>query len=192
MSRKLVTLVLVLISTAALAQENRQETHRFVIEDFGGKRVIIGAGLTTLTPELREFFGATREAGVLVGSLTENGPAAKAGLKVGDVITAVDGEPVSGSMELSHAMKGKHAGEAVRLDIIRNKKAQSLTVNVEERDVREFRRATTLPMLGRELTQLDGPEWRALIATPDSEDLRAQIRDLEKRLQELEKKLQQK
>jgi C-terminal processing protease CtpA/Prc len=191
MSRKLIPLALVLISTAALAQE-RQESHRIIIEDVGGKRVFIGTGLTTLTPELREFFGAPREAGVLVGSLTENGPAAKAGLKIGDVITAVDGTPVSGSMELSHAMKGKHAGEAVRLDIIRNKKPQSVTVNVEERDVREFRRASTLPMLGRELAMVDGPEWRALLATPDNEDLRAQIRDLEKRLQDLEKKLKEK
>ena len=191
MSRKLITLALALISTAALAQETR-EVHRFVIEDFAGKRVFIGAGLTTLTPELREFFGAPREAGVLVGSLTDNGPASKAGVRIGDVITAVDGTQVAGSMELSHAMKGKNAGDAVRLDIIRNKKAQTVTVNVEERDVRELRRATTLPMLGRELTQLDGPEWRALLATPDSEDLRAQIRALEKRLQDLEKKLQQK
>ena len=189
MLRKVITLTIALISTAALAQESR----RIVIEDWGGgKRVFIGAGLTGLTPELREFFGASKEAGVLVGSLTENGPAAKAGVRIGDVITAVDGTPVAGSMELSRAMKAKQPGDAVRLDLIRNKKPMSVTVNVEERDVREFRHATTLPMLGRELGAVEGPEWRALMATPDTEDLRAQIRDLEKRLQDLEKKLQQK
>jgi len=189
MSRKLITIAFALISTAALAQDNR----RIVIEDWGGgKRVFIGAGLTTLTPELREFFGAPKEAGVLVGSLTENGPAAKAGIRIGDVITAVDGTQVAGSMELSHAMKGKQAGDAVRLDVIRNKKQQTISVNVEERDVKEFRRAFTLPDMSRELGRLDAPEWHALMATPDTEDLRAQIRDLEKRLQDLEKKLQQK
>lgn len=175
--------------TAAFAQE----THRFVIEDFGGgKRAIIGAGLTGLTPELREFFGAPREAGVLVGSLTENGPAAKAGLRVGDVITAVDGIRVAGAGDLAHAMKGKHAGDTVRLDVVRNKNKQSIVVTTEERDVREFRRAFSLPDMERQLGQLDGAEWRALVATPDTDDLRARIRDLEQRLQELEKKLQQK
>jgi len=189
MFRKLVTLTIALISTAAFAQDNR----RIVIEDWnGGKRVFIGAGLTQLTPELREFFGAPKDAGVLVGSLTDNGPAAKAGLRIGDIITAVDGTQIAGSMELSRAMKGKQAGDSVRLDIIRNKKPQSINVSVEERDVREFRRAFTLPDMGRELGRLDGPEWHALMATPDTDDLRAQIKDLEKRLQDLEKKLQQK
>ena len=189
MHRKLITLAIALISTAALAQDTR----RILIEDWsGGKRVFIGAGLTTLTPELREFFGAPKDAGVLVGSLTENGPAARAGVRIGDVITTVDGTQVSGAMELSRAMKGKQAGDAVRLDLIRNKKSQSVTVNVEERDVREFRRAFTLPDMGKELGRLDAPEWHALMATPDTEDLRAQIKDLEKRLQDLEKKLQQK
>lgn len=190
MFKKLFALAVVLMCiTSAFAQE----THRFVIRDFDGpKRAFIGAGLTGLTPELREFFGAPREAGVLVGSLTENGPGAKAGLRVGDVITAVDGARVAGAGDLAQAMHGKKAGDTVRLDIVRNKSRQSLTVTAEEREVREFRRAFSLPEMERELGSLDGAEWRALVATPDSEDLRARIRDLEQRLQQLEKKLQQK
>ena len=189
MTRKVfVFAILLTATTSAFAQE----VHRWVITDGPGKRAFIGAALNSLTPELREFFGAPSDAGVLVASLTENGPGAKAGLRVGDVIVGVDGNPINESNDIAQAMKGKKSGDMVKLDVIRNKKPQTLTITAEERDVREFRRTFTLPDMGRELERIDGPEWRALMATPDNEDLRAQIRALEKRLQDLEKKLQQK
>jgi membrane-associated protease RseP (regulator of RpoE activity) len=190
MSKKLFAIVVCLISvTSLLASE---DPRRWVLEDITGKRAFIGVGLTSLTPELREFFGAPRDAGVLVGSVTENSPAAKAGLRVGDLITAVDGTRVANSFDLAQAMKLKHAGDAVRVDIVRNKSKQTVMATAEERDVREIRRAFSLGEMEHELGRLDGKEWKALIATPDSEDLRARIRDLENRLQALEKKLQQK
>lgn len=182
-----ITLIFMTVS-AALAQEVR----RFVITDGPSKRAFIGAALTSLTPELREYFGAPRDAGVLVASLTENGPAAKAGLRVGDVITGIDGNRIDESFDLAQAMKDKHSGDTVRLDIIRNRNKQSLVVTAEERDMREFRRSFTLDDMQSKLGQLDKGEWRALVATPDTEELRARIRDLETRLQKLEKKLQQK
>jgi membrane-associated protease RseP (regulator of RpoE activity) len=190
MFKKLFAVAVVLMCiTSAFAQESR----RFVFREFDGeKRAFIGAGLTSLTPELREFFGAPRESGVLVASLTDNGPSAKAGLRVGDVIIAVDGTHVAGAGDLAQAMRGKKASDTVRLDIVRNKSKQSIAVTTEERDVREFRKTFSLPEMEHALGQVDGAEWRALLATPDTEDLRARIRDLELRLQELEKKLQQK
>jgi membrane-associated protease RseP (regulator of RpoE activity) len=189
MTKKLFAIAICLI---AIASAYGQEMRRWVITEGPDKRAFIGAALTGLTPELREFFGAPSEAGVLVASVTENGPAAKAGLRVGDVITAVDGNRIGESFNIAQAMKGKHAGDTVRLDIVRNHNKQSLVVTAEERDVREFRRTFTLGDMEHQLGRLDGGEWRALIASPDTEDLRARIRDLEQRLQELEKKLQQK
>jgi len=65
-----------------------------IFDDDGlaGKRAYVGISLTELTPELREFFGAPKDAGVLVSSVAENGPAAKAGVRVGDVITSANGK----------------------------------------------------------------------------------------------------
>jgi len=189
MTKRIFVLAIVLISiSSAYAQEKR----RWMITEGPGKRAFIGAALNGLTPELREFFGAPSDAGVLVASLTENGPAAKAGLRVGDVITAVDGNRIEESFDIAKSMRGKHAGDTVKLDIVRNKNKQALNVTAEERDLREFRRTFTLTDMEHQLGQLDGSEWRALVASPDTEDLRARIRDLEQRLQELEKKLQQK
>src|SRR5579884_3952403 len=181
MHKRLFILAIALsLATSAFAQERR----KFVIADPGsfGKRVVIGAMMTSLTPELRQFFGAPSDQGVLVAQVTENGPAAKAGVRVGDVITAVDGNPIDESMDIAQAMRGKHAGDAVRLEIVRNHNKQTLVATAEEREVREFRKTFTLDDMQHQLGALDGAEWKALVATPDTEDLRAKIRDLEQRL----------
>jgi C-terminal processing protease CtpA/Prc len=192
MSKKLFRLAFVLTALVSASASAQPTIRRFVITDGPGKRAFIGAALTSLTPELREFFGAPKDAGVLVASITDNGPAAKAGLRVGDVITSVDGNRIDESFDIAQSMKGKHSGDTVRLDVVRNRSKQVLTVTAEERDLREFRRTFTLDDMQHQLGQLDGSEWRALVASPDTEDLRARIHDLEQRLQELEKKLQQK
>ena len=189
--RLLIFAIVLTVATTTFAQERR----KFVIADgpgLLGKRVVIGAMLTSLTPELRQFFGAPSDQGVLVAQVTENGPAAKAGLRVGDVITGVDGNPIGESMDIAQAMRGKHGGDTVRLDVVRNHNKQTLVVTAEERDVREFRKTVTLDDMQHQLGALDGAEWKALVATPDTEDLRAKIRELEQRLAELEKKLNQK
>jgi membrane-associated protease RseP (regulator of RpoE activity) len=157
---------------------------------FGGKRAYIGVAMVDLTPELREFFGAPKDAGVLVSSLTENGPAAKAGLRVGDVITAVNGKPVDSMSDVVSAMRDKHAGDAIRIDAIRGKSRQSVVATAEEREPERFH-AFKLPMMeGMKGTVLPRGEWKAFVNSPDTDDLHARIRELENRLQELEKKLQ--
>jgi membrane-associated protease RseP (regulator of RpoE activity) len=160
-------------------------------EPFGAKRAYLGVAMVDLTPELREFFGAPKDAGVLVSSLTENGPATKAGLRVGDVITAVNGKPVENMFEVVSAMRDKHAGDAIRIDTIRGKAKQSIVATAEERDLsdrfREFKLPTMENMKG---TVLPRGEWKAFVNSPDTDDLRARIRELENRLQDLEKKLQ--
>ncbi|HEY6843532.1 MAG TPA: PDZ domain-containing protein, partial [Thermoanaerobaculia bacterium] len=136
--RILIFTIVLTLATSAFAQERR----KFVITEGGpfGKRVVIGAMLTSLTPELRQFFGAPSDQGVLVASVTENGPAAMAGVRVGDVITAVDGNPIGESMDIAQIMRDKHAGDSVRLDVVRNHTKQSIVATAEEREVREFRK----------------------------------------------------
>jgi membrane-associated protease RseP (regulator of RpoE activity) len=160
-------------------------------EALGVKRAYIGVAMVDLTPELREFFGAPKDAGVLVSSLTDNGPAAKAGLRVGDVITAVNGKPVESMREVVSAMRDKHAGDAIRIDTVRGKAKQSIVATAEERDLSDRIREFKLPMLeNMKGTVLPRGEWKAFVNSPDTDELRARIRELENRLQDLEKKLQ--
>ena len=69
--------------------------------------------------------------GILVSNVSENSPAAKAGIKAGDVIVEADGQGVSNTAELSKALGNKDK-KTVNLTILRNKNRQNLTVEPEE------------------------------------------------------------
>jgi len=161
-----------------------------------GTRGYIGISLTQLTPELREYFGAPKDTGVLVSSLADNGPAEKAGVHVGDVIVAVNGKTVAGTRELTHAMRDVKKGESVRIEVIRGKARQTIVATADEREMPEMLRALDLADLGQNLgslSSLGGPGWHTRIAAPEDIDaLRARIRELEMRMKELQKRLDQK
>ena len=87
----------------------------------------IGVSTMSLTKQLADYFGIADGKGALVTSVTEDGPAAKAGVRAGDVITAVDGEAVDSPGDISRVINRKKEGE-VTLTIIRNKSQQTIRV----------------------------------------------------------------
>jgi len=91
----------------------------------------IGVSTTQLTKQLADYFGVADGKGVLITAVTEESTAAKAGIKAGDVITAVDGEKVEGTGDLSRAINRQKDGD-VTLSIIRNKSQQSIRVTPKE------------------------------------------------------------
>jgi membrane-associated protease RseP (regulator of RpoE activity) len=93
---------------------------------FGNSRRI-GVSTMQLTKQLADYFGIPDGQGVLITSVTDDGPAAVAGLKAGDVVTAIDGEKVDGAGDLSRAINKKKDGD-VTLTIIRNKSQQTIRV----------------------------------------------------------------
>jgi serine protease Do len=90
----------------------------------------IGVNTQTLTKQLADYFGA-KDGGVLITSVTENSPAAKAGLKAGDVITAVDGEKVDSSGDLTRAINKKQEGE-ISLTILRDRNSRTVNLTPEK------------------------------------------------------------
>jgi membrane-associated protease RseP (regulator of RpoE activity) len=97
---------------------------------FGNHRRI-GVNTIQLTKQLADYFGIGDGKGVLVTSVADDSPAAKAGLKAGDVITAIDGEKVEGAGDLARAINKKKEGD-VTLTVIRNKNQRSVTVTPKE------------------------------------------------------------
>jgi len=95
----------------------------------------IGVSTMELSKQLADYFGITGGQGVLVTSVTADGPAAKAGVKAGDVITAVDGEAVDSPGDIARAINRKKEGE-VTLTIIRNKSQQTIHVTPSESRLR--------------------------------------------------------
>lgn len=93
----------------------------------------LGVQLAELTPELRTHFGVDAEAGVMISKVLDDSPAARAGLEVGDIVSAVDGEPVAHGQALAHAIRQKDEGQTVLLEVWRDGSVLKLSAAVEER-----------------------------------------------------------
>jgi predicted metalloprotease with PDZ domain len=113
---------------------------------FGNNRRI-GVTSMQLTKQLADYFGISDGKGVLVTSVAEDSPAAKAGLKAGDVITAIDGETIEGAGDLARGINKKKDGD-VTLTIIRNKNQRTITVTPKEIPIPQ---PGTVPQTGRRI-----------------------------------------
>lgn len=89
----------------------------------------IGVATQPLSKQLADYFGVTE--GILITSVNENSPAAKAGLKAGDVITAVDGEKVDSPGDVTRAINKKEEGP-ITLTVVRDRNSRSVTVTPEK------------------------------------------------------------
>jgi len=97
-----------------------------MVFSFGNNRRI-GVSTMQLTKQLAEYFGVAEGQGVLVTSVAEDSPAAKAGIKAGDVITAIDGEKVDGAGDVARGINKKKEGD-VTLTVIRKGNQRTITV----------------------------------------------------------------
>jgi len=111
----------------------------FAFTLFGNRR--IGISTTALTKQLADYFGV-KDGGVLVTSVIENSPAAKAGLKAGDVITAIDGEKVESPGDISRAVNKKEDGD-VTLTVVRERGSHTFKVTPEKNPERSILRPGT-------------------------------------------------
>jgi serine protease Do len=71
--------------------------------------------------------------GVLVGTVTPNGPAAKGGVKSGDVIVAIDGKPIKDGDQLVADISARRVGSTVQLGLLRNGSNQTVSVGIADR-----------------------------------------------------------
>ena len=94
----------------------------------------LGVGLLDITEELREFYGASRDAGTLVSVVAEDSPAAAAGFEVGDVITAVAGEPAENSWDVVRSVAQFDPEEQVAVEVIRDGAPVTLNATLAERE----------------------------------------------------------
>jgi serine protease Do len=88
----------------------------------------IGVGITPLTKQLATHFGV--DGGVLVNEVRENSPAAKAGLKAGDIIVETDGKAVRSQLDLIKSINDKKDG-SIQITVFRNGKRQTISVTPE-------------------------------------------------------------
>jgi serine protease Do len=92
----------------------------------------IGVGITDVTPENSKFFDLKDANGAVISEVQPDSPGAHAGLKVGDVITGLDGKKVSDAGQLQAEVSSKHPGTKVTLDVLRDGKSANVPVTLEE------------------------------------------------------------
>ena len=142
-----------------------------LIRDGKVKHGYMGIGISDVTPENAKFFHVDNSEGALVSQVEANSPAAKAGLKVGDVITELDGQKVSDASQLQIEVGQKHPGSAIKLQVLRDGKSLSIPVTLEEmgsRDHESSEAATNdhgKPRWGLGLADMT-PELRQQIQAP--------------------------
>ena len=88
----------------------------------------IGVQIQPVTPDIADSLGLKKAEGALVAEPQANGPAAKAGIESGDVITAVNGETVKDARELARTIGGFAPGNAVKLNVLH--KGQDKVINL--------------------------------------------------------------
>jgi serine protease Do len=98
----------------------------------------MGVQLDDLNRQLGEYFGVEDGKGALVTEVVEDSPAAKAGLKAGDVIVKAGGKDVDASASLREALSDTEPGQQMDIKVVRKGKSKDLSVTLGEMPADDF------------------------------------------------------
>jgi serine protease Do len=116
----------------AIASNMARNITQQLLKDGSVHRGYLGVSIKDLAPEVAARLGVDKQKGVLVAKVFEGSPAAKAGLKDGDVITALAGKPVENGRDLQSAVTALPLNKPVSLAIVRDGERKELSVTVAE------------------------------------------------------------
>ena len=117
----------------AIPSEIAQRVAQQLIENGTVKRAWLGVSFQEITPELAAHFGGSFEGGALINAVVPRGPAEKAGLQAGDVITAIDGKKIQEGRDLLRMVLRHGVGERLSLDVRRGAQTKKVTLVTGER-----------------------------------------------------------
>ena len=116
----------------AIPASTAREVVQDLIKDGAVQRGWLGVEIQPVTPEIADSLGLTGEKGALVSNAQDDGPAKKAGVVAGDIITAVDGKEVASPKELARIIGGIAPGKAVDVTVWRSGKSETVKVDLGE------------------------------------------------------------
>jgi serine protease Do len=104
------------------------------------RRPWIGLYVQEVTPTLADYLGLSSTDGVLVAQVEPGSPADEAGLERGDVIVAIDQQPVTSSEQVARTLQGFRVDQSCRLTTVRDQQRQTVTLRLTERPAGRQRR----------------------------------------------------
>jgi len=155
-----------LVSANALAQPgapappHARSAQVITVQKSGG---YLGIGGIEVTPERMKALNLKEERGVEVSRVMEDGPAAKAGIKEGDVVLEFNGAPVQGTSQFQRMVSETPIGRQVKITVWRNGAAQTLTATIGEN---KGGLSAMVPEEGRAWT-MEVPQLRSLPNMPE-------------------------
>jgi serine protease Do len=136
----------------------------------------MGVGISDVTPENAKFFDVHDSDGAVVTQVEPDSPGAQAGLKVGDVITELNGKKVTGAGELQMEVGEMTPGTQIALQVMRDGKSMSVPITLEsmdgEQDTKVADNSNNKPRWGIGIADMT-PELREQLQAPD--DLRGAV-----------------
>jgi Do/DeqQ family serine protease len=100
------------------------------------KRGWLGIEPQDMTADLARAFGLERAGGVIIAGVMRDGPGARGGLKVGDIVQTIDGQPVGDIQRLMARIAANTPGDSLELGVYRNGRPQKLTLTLGQRPVK--------------------------------------------------------
>jgi serine protease Do len=141
------------------------------LKQFGSvRRGWVGVRIQPVTQDLAEGMGLSSTSGALVSDVTPNGPAAKAGMRNGDIVMAFDGKKIFDARTLSRLAADTPAGKTVNVDLLRNKKMMTVHLTVQRLSEGPRKPAPPPPKPKSKMSQL------GLSLSPLDADVRAEFR----------------
>lgn len=156
----------------------------------------LGMQTENLTRQLGDFFGVKNGEGVLVRNVEKGSAAEKAGIKAGDVIVRVGDEKLSDRSDLARILRKNRQGGKLNVGIVREKKEQTLTLDVPQRGSKDSSSVndSVFEELEAELAGLEDAAPALAFRAQElarSHDWRALTEKLQRRLSDMDKTLQQ-
>ena len=146
---------------AAEPQIDREEEFAIALEDEGGSW--LGVETQEVTAEKTKELKLSAERGVVIGKVLEESPAAKAGLKDGDVVTEINGERVEGTVQFRRMIRETPAGRTLQLTVWRDGRSQKVSATLGKMQENRKRRMNAMPQVFNFRT----PEMPEVAPMPD-------------------------
>jgi len=110
-----------------------QDVYKQIVSSGKVTRGWLGIRIQEITPEIAKSFNLGGQKGVLVADVDPNGPAARGGLRSGDIILSYGGQQLHSSHDLSMAVAATQVGSSAKLEVLRNGEHHSMNMKVGER-----------------------------------------------------------
>lgn len=128
----------------ALARDIKEQ----LVETGKVTRGYVGIYMRQVDPEVAEYLGLSRNMGVEVSDVVEGSPADEAGLRAGDILLEMNGEPIRDMRSFKREIARQRPGSRVRLEIFRDEKRRDVTVKLGSLEESEFAIETEVDQLG--------------------------------------------